>query len=157
MKRRLGPPCGVVKFARVLTIWRLLRASLRMTPCLTARRLLHRPVARPGPAETRFAQTVRALLSGRVANARRGTRGNENHKVKKRFQDAFQSAFKTHDSIERIHQRFTVIKNDFEGQHIPRMGDAAKLNMDVFSFACSIVNIPLCDDDLNEEENHVPG
>jgi hypothetical protein len=70
-------------------------------------------------------------LSVQSLDARRGTKGNENHKVKKRFQDAFQSAFKTHGSIERVHHRFAVIKNDFEGQRIPRMGDAVKLNMDV--------------------------
>jgi len=48
MKQRLVPPYGVVKLARVLTIWRLLRASLHMTPCLTARCLRHRPVATVG-------------------------------------------------------------------------------------------------------------
>jgi len=48
MKRRLMPPCGVANLARVLTIWRLLCASLRFASCLTAWCLLHRPVAAAG-------------------------------------------------------------------------------------------------------------
>jgi hypothetical protein len=48
MVRRLVPPCGVARLARVLTIWRLLRASLRLAPYLTARCLQHRPVYAAG-------------------------------------------------------------------------------------------------------------
>jgi hypothetical protein len=44
---------------------------------------------RPEPAETRFAQTVRVLLSGRLADAQRGTKG-ENKKIKHRFEAKFE-------------------------------------------------------------------
>ena len=48
MTRRLVLPCGVARLARVLTIRRLLRASLRLAPYLTARCLRHRPVDTAG-------------------------------------------------------------------------------------------------------------
>jgi hypothetical protein len=48
MTRRLVPPCGVARLDRVLTIRRLLRASLHLTPCLPVRCLRHRQVEAAG-------------------------------------------------------------------------------------------------------------
>jgi len=84
MMQRLVPPCGVAKLARVLTIWRLLRVSHCLAPCLTTRCLLHRQVYAAGargnsPALQRV-QTVRALFPVRSADARRGTKGNKKTK-----------------------------------------------------------------------------
>ena len=79
MMRRIVPPCGVAKLARVLTICRLLRVSLRLAPCLTARCLRHSPVyaagARGNSPAFRRTQTVRVLLSFRIVDAWRGTKG----------------------------------------------------------------------------------
>jgi|GEM_PF-6158624 len=87
MKRRLMLTYCVLTLARVLTIWRLLCASLHVTPCLAARCLLHRPVdtagARGNSPACRRAQTVRALLPVRAVDARLGTKGKPRPKDQK--------------------------------------------------------------------------
>jgi hypothetical protein len=97
MIRRLVPPCGVVTLARVLTIWRLLRASLHLTPCLAARCLRHCPVEAAGargnsPRFQRDSNSPRALIRPPRRCSARDKGKSENQRQKHLFEASFEQA-----------------------------------------------------------------
>ena len=76
MKRRLMPPYSVTRFARVLTIWRLLRVSLYRGALSVSMMLAALPGLQVRRAsELAGAQTGRRADSIRTADARRGAKG----------------------------------------------------------------------------------
>ena len=97
MTRRLVSPCGVAAFARVLTIWRLLRASLHTALCLPTRCLRHRPfeVAGARGKSHRFQRCTnsRRVFFARRWDVRRGTKGNSKPKPQKPFASSLRRGF----------------------------------------------------------------